>query len=91
MHFNITSNGSNGHTFYWNVMKNNWKMWALILLNFVEDDGRFVTFTNKTVSLCKLLSSSRYEPLIKTFYEVLYEISPTLVRRCPIQKVCPIG
>lgn len=67
--------------------KNDWKMWVRVLVNFVEHDGRFVTFTNKTVNFCKLLSSSRYEPLIKLFYEVLLDISPTLVKRCPIQQV----
>lgn len=85
--FNVTSNGSNGHIYYWNVLKNDWKMWVRVLVNFEEHDGRFVTFTNKTVNFCKLLSSSRYEPLIKIFYEALLDISPTIVRRCPIQKV----
>lgn len=89
MRFNITSNG-NGHIFYWNIMKYDLKLWVRILVNFVEYDGKLVTFTNKTINFCKLLSNNRYEPLIKILYDVLFEISDTIVRRCPIQKVCSI-
>lgn len=62
-------------------------MWLRFLINFEKDTGGSITFMNKTVNLCKMLSNKRYEPLRRVVYDSIYDVSPTIVRRCHIQKV----
>lgn len=56
-----------------------------LIVAFEDDKGMFSnTFLNKTITVCKFLSTPSYEPLIQLYYKTLKKFDNNIPDGCPI-------
>lgn len=83
----VTVNDIQYLSFYLHIQKNIPVAYAHItVLMDSGNDTYDMLYVNRTLSVCKFLENSRFNPLIGVFYQVLLDVIE-LPQRCPILKV----
>lgn len=87
---NATLSENGALTFFINPARDFNNAFATVGLDLSTDgsDNFNVNFLNKTIDICKLLSVSRYELLLKLVYKIVSENDNVhFPQRCPFKKV----
>lgn len=83
--FNMTINQEGQMTLNTFLPKPSSDYYVRVIVSFDDGNGEYSNlFLNKTIELCKFLSTPSYETLIQLYYKALLKYENNIPTQCPI-------
>lgn len=83
--FNMTINQEGLMTVNTFLHKESSEYYAQVIVSFDDGNGKFSnTFLNKTIEICKFLTTPSYETLMQLYYKALMKYENNIPSICPL-------